>query len=130
MFKKVITPRISEINGSKHVSHNVIPVYLEDGFIEILKLVNPALLNTPSLAMVNINVDFINQMFLGKDVEVTTGVKKLGRSSFVLLQNIYQDELLCARGLVTFVNMNYDTKKSVPIPPAVRLQLEEHMISE
>lgn len=129
MFKKVITPRISDTNRGGHVGHNAIPVWFEHGFLEIIKIFNPEL-TTPSLILVNLNVDFINQIGLGKDVEVTTGIKKLGNSSFVLLQKIYQEEQLCASGLATFVHMNYSTNKSVNIPQAIRLKLEEHLIPD
>ena len=43
MFKKTLTTRLSELNGARHIGHNVIPVWLEEGYIEIIKLYNPEL---------------------------------------------------------------------------------------
>jgi len=131
MYKKVLSPRISEVNGAGHVGHNVIPVWLEEGFFEIIRLFNPDLRGKPGdpfLVMANVNIDFMQEIFLGEDVEIVTGVKKVGNASFVLIQKIYQGGKLCARGKPTFVYLDPQSRKSIPIPPPIRRVLEKHVV--
>jgi acyl-CoA thioester hydrolase len=126
MFKKTITPRISETNLTQHIGHNAIPVWLEEGYTEIFQLFNqnPA---EPCLIIVNMNMDFLNELFFGKDVEILTGVKKIGTSSFVLHQEVSQDGKPCVRGSTTLVHFDFSIHKPVPIPPPVCDILREHM---
>ena len=80
--------------------------------------------------MANLNADFIHEMYFGKDVEVTTSVKRIGNSSFVLQHQIYQGDRLCVRGNVTFVHFDFVEKKAKLIPDHVRVKLEQHLIVE
>jgi len=129
MFKKVITPRISETNITRHIGHNAIPVWLEEGYAEVFQLFNQDI-TKPCLIMVNLNMDFLNEIFLGKDAEVHTGVKKIGSSSLVLHQEIQQDGKLCVRSSTTFVHFDYLTHKPLPIPHDVRDMLGEHLLRD
>jgi acyl-CoA thioester hydrolase len=112
---------------TRHIGHNAIPVWLEEGYAEILQLFNQDL-SQPSLIMVNLNMDFMKEIFLGKNVEVLTGVKKIGSSSFVLHSEIHQEGALCVRGSTTFVHFNYVTHKPVSIPPSAIEMLKEHLL--
>jgi acyl-CoA thioester hydrolase len=126
MFKKIITPRISETNITRHIGQNAIPVWLEEGYAEIFRLFNENLAE-PSFISVNLTMDFLHEIFFGKDVEMHTSVKKIGTSSFVLHQEIYQDRNLCVRASTTLVHFDYSTHKPDPIPKAVRDILKEHV---
>ena len=130
MFKSTFIPRISEINAAKHIRQDVVAVWMVEGSLEIQKFFTPVLQEELSLIVANINIDFINEMVFGKEVEVATSVKRIGNSSFVLQQNICQDGKLCARGLLTYINFNYSAHKSEIIPPAIVHKLEEHLIEE
>lgn len=130
MLKKTIVPRISEMNAARHIGHHVIPIWFEVGFMDIIKMFTPDLNGEPCLVMANLNVDFINEMYLGMDVVITTEVKRIGNSSFVLQHQIYQDGKLCAKGSVTFIHFDYSAKKVLPIPDSIRSKLIEHLIKE
>jgi len=77
MFRKTLTPRISELNGARHIGHCVSRVWLEEGYIEIIRLFNPELNwdTETTLFLVNKNIDYLREMNLGRDVEVVTGIK-------------------------------------------------------
>jgi len=127
MLKKTITPRISETNITQHIGHNAIPVWLEEGYTEIFKMFNQNLAE-PCLVTVNLNMDFLNELFFGKDVEIVTYVKKIGTSSFVLHQEVNQDGKLCVRGSTTLVHFDYSIHKPVPIPRQVCDLLRNHLL--
>lgn len=128
MLTRTFIPRSSEANGARHIRHDVIVVYLAEGAIEVFKMFTPDLQSEPRLITANINVDYIKEISLGKDVAVTTMVKKIGNSSFTLHHEVYQDKQLCAKGLVTLINFNYTEHKPETIPQDIRQKLEEHMI--
>lgn len=132
MFKKTITPRISELNGARHIGHYVLPVWLEEGYIEIIKLFNPELHweTETTLFLVNMNIDYMHEMILGKDVEVVTGIKKIGKTSLVLNQKIFQAGVLCAKAASTFVNFNNNSKKSTAFPVSAVKKLKEHIMED
>lgn len=130
MFKTVITPRISETNAARHIGHTAVPVWLEAGFDGILRIFNPEMSLDPKLAMVNLSIDYLREMFYGRDAEVLTWVKKVGGSSFLLYQEVYQDGKLCARANTTFVHFNYSEKKPEPIPEEICLILRSHFPEE
>jgi acyl-CoA thioester hydrolase len=132
MFKKTITPRISELNGARHIGHYVIPVWLEEGYIEIIKLFNPDLQweSETTLFLVNMNIDYMHELVLGKDAEIVTEVKKIGKTSLVLNQKIFQAGVLCAKAASTFVNFNNNSKKSTAIPGSALEKLKEHITED
>jgi acyl-CoA thioester hydrolase len=131
MFKKVLTPRISEVNRARHIGYQVIPIWLEEGFIEIInRLFNHDEKAEPLFIVKSIHIDFINEIFFGEDVEVITGVKKIGNTSLVLNQKIYQGGRLCVKGTPTLVYFDFNVKKSRVIPRHVRKKLEKHMITD
>lgn len=66
MLKKIITPRISETNITGHIGHTEIPVWLEEGYEEIIRLFSRNLAE-PSLITVNMNMDFLHEIFFGKE---------------------------------------------------------------
>ena len=127
MLKKIITPRISETNITGHIGHTEIPVWLEEGYEEIIRLFSQDLAE-PSLITVNMNIDFLHEIFFGKDVEILTSVKKVGTSSFILHQEVYQDSTLCVRASTTLVHFDYSTHKPDSIPKTVRDILKEHVL--
>jgi len=128
MFRKTISPRISETNAARHIGHNAIPVWLEEGFIEVLRLFVEDPAQDPAVAMANLNIDFLGEIFFGTDVELTTEVKKIGKSSTVLHQEIFQKGRLCVRAAVTFVNFDFQTKESRPIPEETIRKLKDHLM--
>jgi acyl-CoA thioester hydrolase len=130
MFKKTISPRISETNAARHIGHNAIPVWLEEGFIEVLKLFVQDPAQDPAVAMANLNIDFLGEIFFGTDVELTTAVKKIGKSSTVLHQEIFQKGRLCVRAAVTFVNFDFQTKQTKPIPGETVRKLRDHLLDD
>jgi len=129
MFKSTITPSISDLNKGHHIKHSRITVWLEEGYDQIQKLFHGKS-NEPSLIIANLNIDFLDELFSEKDVEIITGVKKIGVSSFILHQELRQGGKLCVRALTTIVHFDYSKRKSVPIPPQSLEILKKHILTE
>jgi acyl-CoA thioester hydrolase len=125
MYKKIIEPRVSETDGVGHINNTSIPVWFEAGRNELFKLFTPddSFVNW-KMIILNMNVDYLRQIYFGRDVEIYVWVKKIGNSSLVLYEEIHQDGQICAKDTVTYVNFNLKTQKSEPIPDEIRSVLE------
>jgi acyl-CoA thioester hydrolase len=127
MFTTIIRPRVSETDGMGHINNTTIPVWFEAGREGIFRIFTPDLsFKNWKAVLVNMNIDFVREIHYGMDVEVLTWINKVGNSSFVVEEELYQDGHLCARGTAVYVNFNQTTRKAEPIPQSIRDQLESH----
>jgi acyl-CoA thioester hydrolase len=128
MFTTIIEPRVSETDGVGHINNTTIPIWLEAGRNPLFKLFNPEdTFSDWRMIILKMNVEYVAQIYFGKNVEVKTWVKRIGNSSLELYEEIHQDRKLCAKGSAVYVNFNQITQKSEPIPKHIRQELEEHL---
>ncbi|HET8705050.1 MAG TPA: thioesterase family protein [Pseudomonadales bacterium] len=124
MFTWVVSPRFYETDAFGHVNNTVVPGWFETAREPIFKLFMDAEQMTKiNLILARIEVDFVAQIFYGKDVTVKTGIEKIGNSSFVVWHEAWQSGILSARGKAVQVYFNHDTQKSEPIPAEYREKL-------
>ncbi|MFD2682230.1 acyl-CoA thioesterase [Bacillus seohaeanensis] len=129
MYKKIIDPRVSETDGVGHINNTTVPIWFEAGRNEIFKLFTPdSSFQHWKMIILNMNVDYVKQIYFGKNVEIHTWVKKIGNTSLELYEEILQEGEVCAKGTVVYVNFNLNTQKTEPIPKNIREVLEGHMI--
>jgi len=57
-------------------------------------------------------------------VILKTGIERVGNSSFVVVQEAWQSNVLVAKGKAVQVYFDFDTQKSDRIPDAYRQKLE------
>ncbi|HZG74182.1 MAG TPA: thioesterase family protein [Chondromyces sp.] len=128
MYRTIIEPRVSETDGVGHINNTTIPIWFEAGRNEIFNLFTPDhSFSNWRMVILNMNVDFVSQIYFGKKVEVFTWVKRIGNSSLELYEEIHQDQTLCARNTAIYVNFNIQKQKSEPIPDEIRQELEQHL---
>jgi acyl-CoA thioester hydrolase len=129
MYKKIIEPRVSETDGVGHINNTTVPIWFEAARNEIFKLFTPdSAFENWKMIILNMNVDYLKQIYFGRDVVVYTWVKRIGNSSLQLYEEIHQDTGICAKGTVTYVNFNLKTQKTEPISDEIRQELELHYI--
>ena len=79
MFETTITPRVSETDGAGHINNVFVPVWFEAGRREIFRILTPDLSFTHWRAtLVNMNVDYLAQIYLNEDVQVRTWIERIG----------------------------------------------------
>ncbi len=128
MVRTSIIPRASETDAAGHINNTVVPIWLEAGRREIFRLFTPDLdFAKWRMALVNINIDYLAQIFFQREVEVRTWVRAVGNKSFTLYEELHQGEVLCARGSATYVYFNYGRQQSEPVPLEARQRLEAHL---
>ena len=124
IFTKIV-PRVSETDGVGHINNVFVPIWFEAGRREIFRIFSPKLdfINW-KLALVKVTVEYVDQLYLAEDVEVKTGIEKVGTSSFTIKEEIHQTNRICAKGQAIYVNYNFRDKKSEPISNEVRNRLD------
>jgi acyl-CoA thioester hydrolase len=128
MYRKIIEPRVSETDGVGHINNTTIPIWFEAARNEIFTLFTPDhSFQNWKMIILNINIDYVNQIYFGQDVEVYIWVKKIGNSSLELYEEIHQGSRLCSKGTVVYVNYNLKNQKSEKIPNNIRKELEKHL---
>ncbi len=129
MFKRTLSPRFAETDALGHLSNTTLPIWFEDAREPIFKIFNPELdLNSWSLILARIEVDFVRQIYYGSDVVIRTYIIKVGTSSFTTLQEAWQKGELAARGTATMVYFDYASQQSARIPDSIRALLEVHKL--
>ena len=79
---------------------------------------------------VGVQMDFKSPARLNDQLEVYTGVKKLGNSSMTFFQEIYKsgsNEVLNSAN-ITWVNTNQKSMKSETIPDDIRRKLDKYLV--
>ena len=126
MIVTKITPRVSETDGVGHINNVFIPIWFEAGRREIFRIFSPELdFKNWRLALVKVEVEFVDQIYLANDIEIRTGIETIGNSSFTIKEQIHQTGRLCAKGKSIYVNYNFGIEKSESIPDPIRDQLEK-----
>ena len=124
IFTKIV-PRVSETDGVGHINNVFIPIWFEAGRREIFRIFSPNLdFLDWKLALVKVTVEYVDQLYLAENVEVRTGIEKIGTSSFTIKEEIHQTNRICAKGQAIYVNYNFRDKKSEPISNEIRNRLE------
>jgi thioesterase-3 len=120
-----IIVRSTEIDVNGHVNNAKYLEYLEWGreeWYEQIGLHYDRFLEMGiQTVTVNININYRKECRQGDRLTIKTRPEKIGRTSYVLRQEIYnQDNALCADALVTSVAMDAKTRTSREVPEALR----------
>ncbi len=120
-----IVPRVSETDGVGHINNVFVPIWFEAGRRKIFKIFSPKLdfINW-KLALVKVTVEYVDQLYLAEEVEIRTGIEKIGNSSFTIKEEIHQTNRLCAKGEAIYVNYNFKEKRSEAISDEIRDKLQ------
>ena len=125
MIDTIITPRVSETDGVGHINNVFVPIWFEAGRRKIFSIFSPDLsFKKWKLALVNINVDYKDQLFLKDDVYIKTWIENIGKTSFQIGERIEQTGRICAKGKATYVNYNFRNKQPEKLSENIKKSLE------
>jgi len=131
MFTQKIQPRFAETDALGHINNAVLPIWFEQARTPFFQIFVPNLdVGKWTLILAKIEVEFVQEIFYGNDVEVRSYIERIGTSSFVVYQEIWQKGSLVARGRATMVHFDHAAKKSMPITGKVKSLLNEHLIEQ
>ena len=119
--------RFCETDALQHVSNTALVAWFEAAREPIFRMFTPELdLQNWPLILASYKVNFLAQIFYGKQVTVKTFISRLGNSAFDVFQELWQDDKLCSTGVTTMVHFDYKTQRSAPIPDEVKAMLHSH----
>lgn len=125
MFSLSITPRFYETDAFGHINNTVIAGWFEAGRAPIFQIFTPDLdIKQLTLILARIEIDFVAQTHYGDEVIIKTGIEKVGNSSFVVIQEAWQKDVLVAKSKAVQVYFDFKTQKSDRIPDVYRAKLE------
>ena len=129
LFSLTIKPRFCDTDAMGHINNTVLPVWFLEGRESILRIFNPSLSTEEvTLVLAKIEIEYLEETFFGKEVEIRTYVLRIGTSSVLVGQEAWQEGTLRATGTATVVNFDKHLRKSVPIPADVKKRLSEHVM--
>ncbi|MFC3095295.1 acyl-CoA thioesterase [Alteromonas sediminis] len=125
MLSESFSVRFYETDALQHVSNTVLAGWFEAAREPVFKVFTPDLdLKNWPLILASYTIDFVAQIYYGKPVTLKTGVSRIGGSSFDVYQEVWQDDVLCAKGKTTMVHFDYREQKSRPIEGDTKMALE------
>ncbi len=133
MFKEIIKPRFGDIDGLRHINNVVVPAWFEAGRNPLFELFlgdDVADYEKWNLIMVRMEIDYVGQMRFGADVEIRTFIERIGKSSFTVYQEAWQNGLLGAKGRTICVYFDFKGQKPIPLTKDLIQKLQNHLIGE
>ena len=128
MYQLQIQPRFAETDALGHINNAVLPVWFEQARTPLFELFVPNLDATKwTLILAKIEVEFVQEIFYGINVEIRSYIEKVGNSSLVTYQEAWQSGQLVAKGRATMVHFDHTAKKSMPIPESIKQQLQARL---
>lgn len=129
MFSETILPRFSETDALGHINNTALPVWFEAARTPFFRFFTPDLAtHNWKLIVAKIEVEFKGELFYGQEVTIESSISRIGTSSFVIRQAVYQHGELCALGHATMVRFDFKNKQSVALSEKERDQLKQHLV--
>ena len=119
--KITIRPRFSETDALGHINNTSVPVWFEEGRLHLI--FQDAKIEQKTL-LARFEVDYLQEVQYGEDIQVTSVVTRLGNSSISYLQTIHQGDKLCLKALAVAVTYDPQLRRSVPISEDTRAKLQ------
>ncbi|ABD81116.1 acyl-CoA thioesterase [Saccharophagus degradans] len=128
MYSCTIRPRFNETDALGHISNTVLPSWFESARAPLFEDIIPSwtIANWP-IILAHFEVDFLQQIFLGADVTITTQIQKVGNASFTVYHEAFQSDKKVASGNAVLVFFDFKTQKTTAIPDDIRAILESNL---
>ena len=127
-FDKV---RYADTDRQGHVNNAVFSTFLETGRVEVLYNAHlPILAERSSFVIASLKLEFLKEITWPGQVDIGTGLLKIGNSSITLLQRLFQNEECVAQAETIIVQVDAETRRSSPLSAAARQTLGGWLLSD
>ncbi|GLG83353.1 acyl-CoA thioesterase [Acinetobacter calcoaceticus] len=123
--------RYSDTDRQGHINNALFSTFLETGRVELIY--NPTIVIKPhdaEFVIANLTIKYIHEILWPGTVEIGTVVKKIGNSSLIFEQGIFQNKQLCASAETVIVQVNVETRKAMPLNSETIEGLKRYLKSE
>ena len=126
-FDKV---RYGDTDRQGHVNNAVFATFFETGRVEMLYQPSHEFLSKDcSFVVAKSTLDLLAEIHWPGQVDIGTGIVRIGNSSLVIAANLYQHGQLVATSETIVVQVSNITKTSTPISEEVKQNLKSFQIS-
>jgi acyl-CoA thioester hydrolase len=121
--------RYSDTDQQGHVNNASFATFCETGRTAFLyDPVNPLAPEGCNFVIARLLLDFRGEILWPGGVDIGTGVRSIGKSSFTLGQGLYVAERCVATAETVIVLTDAKTRRSTPLPDVVRFKLSTMVI--
>jgi acyl-CoA thioester hydrolase len=118
--------RYADTDRQGHVNNAVFSTFLETGRVEILyDPAAPLAGDGAAFVIARLTLDFRSELRWPGEVSIGTRVARVGRSSVVLEQGLFQDATCAAVAETVIVQMSEATRRSCALSPAATARLAQ-----
>ncbi|MBN2555107.1 MAG: acyl-CoA thioesterase [Anaerolineales bacterium] len=120
--------RYADTDRQGHVNNAVFSTYFETGRMELLYDSGNPLASEGEFVIASLKLDFLAEVHWPGRIEIGTGVREVGNSSFRLAQALFQDGRRVAAAETVIVQIDERTRKSCPLSEKTRTFLTAHLL--
>ncbi len=122
--------RYADTDRQGHVNNAMFATYLETGRVEMLFSPEAALLTeNAGFVIASLKVEFLHEVIWPGQVEIGTGILKIGNSSIKLFQQLFQNEACVARSESVIVQVDA-AGRSMPLTEHARASLARFLLRQ
>lgn len=108
--------RYADLDPQGHVNNAVFSTYFESGRVAMFRTPDLGIgVENATFVLVRQEIDFLRELRWPGGVEIGTALLEHGRSSFTVVQTIFNGEICAAAGRATLVMMDTTTRRSRPL---------------
>ena len=125
-----VTIRYRDLDPNGHVNNGSINQFFEDGRVHFrnAKMGTLAAATLTGFVIARFDATYLSALGYPGEVEVGTGIIRVGRSSYVLGQGVFSGDKCIATAEVVTVYFDAAANKSRPLPDELRGVLERNLI--
>jgi acyl-CoA thioester hydrolase len=117
--------RYADLDPQGHVNNAVFATYFESGRVAMFREPDLGIgVENATFVLVRQEIDFLRELRWPGNVEVGTALAELGRSSFTVVQTIFNGDICAAAGRATLVMMDTTTRRARPLTDEAKAKLE------
>ena len=121
--------RYCDADSQGHVNNAVFSTFLETGRTELFIHEKLNLFTkTSGFALANLNMDFLRPVFWPGEVQIYTGISRIGGSSLELQQLVVQNNEIAASAKTTMVQIDLTTNKAKKFADDIRQELSNYLL--
>jgi len=126
-FRHAMEVRFRDLDALGHVNNAVYLTYFESARMAFwMQVLGKADLTGMNMILARAEIDFRSPLVFGESVEIGVGCTSIGRSSFVLEQDMHEraSSRLVAQASKVLVHYDYAALRSLPLTDEMRRMLQ------
>jgi acyl-CoA thioester hydrolase len=131
MFKMTIVPRFGDADALGHINNTAAALWFETARRPFFEMFCPDLvfsIETFPFILAHADYDFVGELFFRREVEIRTGVARIGTKSFTIRHEAWQEGRLGVTGNAVVACYDFVKKQTMPVPDDKRVLLAAHLI--